>query len=539
MQQSSIGDFSFRWSIGGNYVNALAEAPIFLLTDPADDSAARIVGRRLLDGFGALARTTTQIEPDHIIRVWDDAIMAAEEDLATITMVATDAELPAPDLHAALLAVVKNDGEWMWMIHTTGDLFVLFQDGDRIVTKRGDYTFVPMAAGQRFVLVTRALSAFHSSDRITNVVTQLRRAQRAAAVLVANTPEHKRDESTAIVVDVHDAESIAALEFPETLLPGDITEQPVDESIGIDANWALRALGFGESAQKDPDRKLTPPELDDFVFVSYLGSGGFADVYLYEEQTPKRLVAIKVLRAGQSQSSRADFRAEIDVMGQLGSHPSIVSIYDADVTDKGQPYIVMQYCPGASLSERLIDGPLPIVDVLRIGIQLSSAVHTAHMLGIVHYDIKPSNVLASEFGRYQLGDFGIAALVGTSGTEVAGMSMPWAAPEALRGEESTYLADVYSVGATLYTAIYGRAPFAGKGLSRRAYISRALTEDILYPAIEDVSENNHDKIVRVLRGALERQPAARTASVADIGRALQEIQRDLGEPVSELEIPQT
>lgn len=539
MQEANVGQFNLRWSIGGNYVNAVAEAPIFLLTDPADDPAARVFSRRLLDGFGALARSTPDIEADQIRRVWDDAMMAAEEDLATITMMATDADLPTPEVHAALLAVVKDpaaDGQWSWLVHISGDLVILFHDDDTVLPKRGEFTFVPLSYGDRFVLVTRALRTFHSASRITNVVSQLPRAQRAAAVLVANTPEHKRDESTALVVDVHDSASIAALEFPETLLPGDLQEEPaVDDSMSAD--WALKALGFGESARKDPGRRLTPPELDDFVFVSYLGSGGFADVFVYEEQTPKRLVAIKVLRSGQERSRRADFRAEIDVMGQLGGHPSIVSIYDADVTATGQPYIVMQYCPGASLAERLIDGPLPITDLLRIGVQLCSAVHTAHMLGIVHYDIKPSNVLASEFGRYQLGDFGIAALVGTSGTEVAGMSLPWAAPEALRGQECTHLADVYSVGATLFTALYGRAPFAGKGLGRTAYIERALEEEIHYADIDGLSPDIQETLTATLRGALEREQANRTPSVADIGRSLQAIQQALGEPVTELEIP--
>ncbi|QOR46806.1 serine/threonine protein kinase [Trueperella pecoris] len=527
--QVELGQYILRWSIGGDYLGAVAQAPIFLLIDPADEPGARVAAKRLRDGFGALARAGGIPDAHQVRRVWNDAMTAAESDLATITLMATDVDMPSVNLGAVLLAVVEEDGHYSWLVHSMGSLTAVHDDGTSSSEVGGDFRLQPMRAGERFVLLSQSLREAHSAGRIRNVISQLPRAQRAAAVLVSD----ERNAATAVVVDVHDAVSIAALDFPETLMAEDLDEEVSEPSLTSD--WALQALGIAGHTHAS-EQPLTAPELDDFVFESYLGSGGYADVFLYEEQTPKRLVAIKV-GVGSGKGRSGDFRSEIDVMGQLGGHPSIVSIFDADVAPTGQPYIVMQYCPGPSLAERLVDGPLPIDEVLRMGIQLSGATHTAHMLGIAHYDIKPSNVLTTAFGRFALSDFGIAQIVGNSSTDVTGMSLPWAAPEALRGEECTYLADVYSMGATLYTAIYGHAPFATAGLGKRAYIERVQSADVDYPQIPGVTGPAFDKLVAVLAGALERDVNARTASVDQIGRGLQEVQSELGLAVTELEIP--
>ncbi|PIN52644.1 hypothetical protein CT171_03285 [Trueperella pyogenes] len=532
MQESTLGAYTLRWSMGGNYATSVASSPIFLLTDPASDPGARLYARRLCDGMGALARTGVIPEPDQVRRVWADALAAAESDLATITLMASDHDIPDIGLRAALLAAVSVEGNMRWLVHSIGGLGVIHDDGTRHTTITSS-TELPMRARDRFVLLSDAVIRGHSSGRTNNVISQLPRAQRAAAVLVSSVPAAGRDAATAIVVDVHDADSLAALDFPETLMSAEV--EAVSEP-SLVSDWAMQVLGVQGRARVD-ESPLTAPDLDDFVFQSYLGSGGFADVFLYEEQTPKRLVAIKVLKS-DGRAGR-HFRSEIDVMGQLGAHPSIVSIYDAALAPTGQPYIVMQYCPGPSLSDQLSRGPLPVADALRMGIQLSGATHTAHMLGIAHYDIKPSNVLTTAFGRYALSDFGIATLVGNASTDVLGMSLPWAAPEVLRGEECGCPADIYSVGATLYTALYGHAPFAVAGLGKRAYIEHVHTGDIAYPPIDGISEPVNAAIVDLLSAALERDVAARTSSVEMIGRGLQEIQQAMGLAATELEIPQT
>src|SRR5690554_3603585 len=98
-------------------------------------------------------------------------------------------------------------------------------------------------------------------------------------------------------------------------------------------------------------------------------------------------------------------------MAQLSAHPYIVSILHADVASDDRPYLVMEYCSGPSLAERYKSGPLPVVDVLRIGVRIAGAVATAHAAGILHRDIKPANILTNEFGWPALTDFGISSAV--------------------------------------------------------------------------------------------------------------------------------
>ena len=289
--------------------------------------------------------------------------------------------------------------------------------------------------------------------------------------------------------------------------------------------------------------------LDDFHFVSYLGSGGFSDVYLYEEQLPKRLVAIKVLsRTALGEGDSSQFRDEVDLMAQLSGHPSVVEIHDANVAESGQPYVVMQYCPMPSLAERLANGPLPIEDALKMGVQVASAVHTAHVMGIVHHDLKPANVLYSQFGRPLLGDFGIATLVGATNQDVMGASLPWAAPEVLLNQQADARADVYSLAATVYTALSGHAPFAtDDALTRREYITHMFATQLAplglgegQPQEADAPDNAdaYERLDEVLMAAMEREVGKRTATAVEFGRQLQEIQAALGHQPTDLEVPE-
>ena len=159
-----------------------------------------------------------------------------------------------------------------------------------------------------------------------------------------------------------------------------------------------------------PQRGTSPPQLDNFDFRSLLGSGGYADVYLYEQQRPRREVAVKVLLAeGLTEAGRRQFAAEADLMAALSAHPAIVTIYGADISADGRPYLVMEYYPGSNLRARSRTERMPVAEVLRIGVQVCSAVETAHRAGIVHRDIKPANILTSRYNKPGLTDFGISA----------------------------------------------------------------------------------------------------------------------------------
>nr|BFF09414.1 hypothetical protein GCM10025699_07170 [Microbacterium flavescens] len=205
---------------------------------------------------------------------------------------------------------------------------------------------------------------------------------------------------------------------------------------------------------------MAPPDLPGFTYVDLLGSGGFADVYLYEQALPKRRVAVKVLLTERmSSGSVAEFTAEANVMAMLSTHPAIVTIYQAGVAQDGRPYLVMEYCPKPNLQVRYRREPFTIAESLRVGVQVAAAVETAHRAGVLHRDIKPANILVTEYNRPALTDFGIASTT-SAAAESAGLSIPWSPPESFADvPRSDPQSDVYALGATVYTLLAGRSPF--------------------------------------------------------------------------------
>ncbi len=141
------------------------------------------------------------------------------------------------------------------------------------------------------------------------------------------------------------------------------------------------------------------PRIPGLDVVRPLGSGGYADVYLYEQQQPRMPVAVKVLkREGLTAAIRRQFVDEANTMAQLADHPYIVQVFRSEQTADGGAYLVMKYYPPPNLAVRLAAERMSVEEVLRTGIQLASAVETAHRAGIIHRDIKPANVLVSQYG---------------------------------------------------------------------------------------------------------------------------------------------
>ena len=144
--------------------------------------------------------------------------------------------------------------------------------------------------------------------------------------------------------------------------------------------------------------------------LSALGSGGMGVVYLAEDERLGRQVALKFLPAESVSSRQAldRFRVEARAASSL-SHPGICSIFDIG-DDEGTPYIVMEVLKGESLRDRINRGPMRVLDVLEIGVQLADALDAAHTQGIIHRDIKPSNIFVGEKNRTKILDFGLAKL---------------------------------------------------------------------------------------------------------------------------------
>lgn len=280
----------------------------------------------------------------------------------------------------------------------------------------------------------------------------------------------------------------------------------------------------------------TPPSIPGFSMQSLLGRGGFADVYLYRQKRPERKVAIKVLRELGSREGRQVFATEADSLALTSAHPAILSLYQTGKLPDGRPYLVLQYCPVANLSQRVRRYPLSVEQALDTTIRLAGALETVHRAGLVHRDIKPANVLISEFSTPVLSDFGLALPLGKPvlHRDVLGLSVPWAPPE--QHDENSCAAattDIYSLAATMHSLLTGRSPFEIPGDDNSA---NALTRRILSLPPRLDAPQLVSPIREILAWALEKDPGQRPQSAADLGQALQDAQHRLNLPPTSMDI---
>ena len=274
------------------------------------------------------------------------------------------------------------------------------------------------------------------------------------------------------------------------------------------------------------------PRLSGYVFLRHLGSGGFADVYLYEDVRTSREVAVKVLLSDSlSPGVRDQFESEARLMGQLSTHPSIVTVYNTGIAPDGRPYLVMEYCSEPNLGDRFRTSPLDLPRALDIIVEICGAVETAHRAGILHRDIKPANILVSDYGKAMLTDFGIAAALGGE-SGAGGLSVPWAPPEFVEGEPGGRESDVWSLAATLYSLLEGRAPFEIPGQDRSA---GAQMQRIMYEPLPPMRAPGVPAVLeQTLAVAMAKDPTARFGSALEFGNALRRVQASLRLPESPL-----
>ncbi len=260
------------------------------------------------------------------------------------------------------------------------------------------------------------------------------------------------------------------------------------------------------------------PGLGDAVEV---GRGGFAVVYRAEQSDFHRTVAVKLLFADRlTELDLRRFERERQTMGSLSAHRSIVTIYDAGYNDIGRPYLVMAYMDNGSLADRLErDGAFTWNEVAEIGATVAEALDAAHSRGIVHRDVKPANILTSEYGDVQLSDFGIARLDGATHTSsgVITATLAHAAPEVLDGADPSPASDVYSLGSTLYELLTGTAAFAGgDGSSLVGLIRRIVIDDV--PDLR--AEGHPAALASVIERSMAKDPADRYGSAAEMAADL-------------------
>ena len=276
-----------------------------------------------------------------------------------------------------------------------------------------------------------------------------------------------------------------------------------------------------------------PPNLNGCTWLRTLGSGGFADVHLYQQHRPQRSVAVKVLRAGLGAAALASFESEANLMAALSTHSSIVPIFVADVSPDGRPFLVMEYYPSPHLEKRIKTQPMTVSETLEYGIQLAGAVETAHRQGIIHRDIKPANVLISAARKPVLTDFGISASAAT-GPVQGGMSVAWSSPEQINLQPTDGRADVYSLAATVFAMLTGHSPVIvpGQTNDQASVMHRVFNVPVPRIARDDVP----DSLQRVLGVAMAKEPGQRYPSALEFARALQVVQAELRFNLTQVEL---
>jgi len=211
-----------------------------------------------------------------------------------------------------------------------------------------------------------------------------------------------------------------------------------------------------------------PQAFDRFEIIRILGKGGMGSVYLARDQRLGRQVALKVLNAEDlnSEDRRLRFLREAKTAASI-RHQNVATIYEVDENDEGQPFIVMEYCEGETLAQRLRRRPVDAGEFLAIARQIAAGLAAAHDVGVIHRDIKAANIMIEPTGLVKILDFGLAKLLPREGIAHSFEStsghffgtLHYLSPEQTRGEPSDERSDLFSAGVVMYQMASGHLPF--------------------------------------------------------------------------------
>ena len=265
---------------------------------------------------------------------------------------------------------------------------------------------------------------------------------------------------------------------------------------------------------------LTGKQLGPYRVTAPLGEGGMAAVYKAYQAGMDRYIALKVLpqQLAKDPAFVGRFKQEAQLLAKL-QHPHILPVFDFGETE-GYTYIAMPLVESGTLTDLLTGQPLPWLQIRNIAVQIGDALDYAHSLGLVHRDVKPSNVLVDKRGNCLLTDFGIAKLVeGTAKfTNTGGIvgTPAYMSPEQGRGDKVDARTDIYALGIMLYEMAIGRVPFDAE--TPIAIVFKHISDPLPLPS--QINPDFPDALERVILKALAKDPNERFATAGEMVRAL-------------------
>jgi serine/threonine protein kinase len=253
-----------------------------------------------------------------------------------------------------------------------------------------------------------------------------------------------------------------------------------------------------------------------YEIIETLGSGGTSRVDKARDTIIGRTVALKSFLQGFGKNSEQQFLREAQTIGSL-SHSSIAQLYDVGHDGSGAPFLVMEFVPGKNLEQLLAHSPIPFASAAVWAADLASALSSAHRTGIIHGDVKPSNIRVTDDDKVKLVDFGVARFASqVSGSDRVLGTPAYLSPEQIEGQKQDGRSDLFSLGVVLYEMITGVRPFAGNSLGEvcaQILTANPVAPSKLNPAVPAAFD-------RILTRCLAKNPDERYQSGNDLARAL-------------------
>jgi len=288
--------------------------------------------------------------------------------------------------------------------------------------------------------------------------------------------------------------------------------------------------------------------LGHYDILGPLGSGGMGDVYIARDPILGRKVAIKVLpeRLATDRDSLSRFTQEARSASAL-NHPNIVTIHEVG-TDKGTPFIVMEYVEGRDLRSLINEGPQPNRRAADIAAQIADGLAAAHERGIIHRDLKPENLMLTKDGYVKILDFGLAKIIGAPADEsdrTAQLDIPatnpgtilgtvgYMSPEQATGKRLDFRSDQFAFGAILYEIVTGKPAFESENAIDT--LSAILHDDP--PPIRDFNSRAPEPLCWIIARLLEKEPGGRYASTRDLSHELRALRDRMALEGSSLDRP--